>query len=68
MNEESFNLSLRKLLKQFGVSAQREVEKAVDDAIKAGRLRGMESLSARATMQVEGLDAEVVVEGRITLA
>ncbi len=68
MNEEAFNLSLRKLLKQFGVTSQREVERAVDEAVKAGRLRGMESLSARATMQVEGLDAEIVVEGRITLA
>jgi hypothetical protein len=68
MNEEAFNLSLRKLLKQFGVTAQREIEKSVDEAIKGGQLRGMESLSARATMQVEGLDAEVVVEGRITLA
>jgi hypothetical protein len=68
MNEEAFNLSVRKLLKQFGVTAQREIEKAVDEATKAGRLKGMESLRARATMQVEGLDAEVVVEGRITLA
>ena len=68
MNEEAFNLSLRKLLKQFGVTAQREIEKSVDEAIKGGRLRGLESLPARATMQVDGLDAEVVVEGRITLA
>jgi hypothetical protein len=68
MNEEAFNQSLRKLLKQFGVTAQREVEKAVDEAIKAGRLQGVESLPARATMQVQGLDAEIVVEGRITLA
>jgi hypothetical protein len=68
MNEEAFNQSVRKLLKQFGVTAQREVEKAVDEAVKAGRLRGVESLPARATMRVEGLDAEVVVEGRITLA
>jgi len=68
MNEEAFNLSLRKLLKQFGVTAQREIEKSVDEAIKGGRLRGMESLAARATMHVEGLEAEVVVEGRITLA
>ena len=29
MDEERFNISLRKLLKQFGVTAQREVEKAV---------------------------------------
>jgi hypothetical protein len=68
MNEEAFNLSLRKLLKQFGVTSQREIEKAVDQAMKAGRLRGTESLSARATMRVEGLENEVVVEGRITLA
>jgi hypothetical protein len=68
MNEEAFNLSLRKLLKHFGVTAQREIEKAVDDAIKAGRLRGTESLPARITMQVEGLTADVGVEGRITLA
>ncbi|HEU5169159.1 MAG TPA: DUF6494 family protein [Gemmatimonadales bacterium] len=68
MNEEAFNLSLRKLLKQFGVTAQREVEKAVDEAIAAGRLSGSESLPARATMRVEGLDAEIVVKGLITLA
>ena len=29
MDEERFNISLRKLLKHFGVTAQREVEKAV---------------------------------------
>jgi uncharacterized protein DUF6494 len=68
MNEEAFNLSLRKLLKHFGVTAQREIEKAVDDAIKAGRLRGTESLPARITMQIEGVPTEVGVEGRITLA
>ena len=68
MNEEAFNLSVRKLLKQFGVTAQREVEKAVDEAIEAGRLRGVESLSARITMQVEGLTTDINVEGRITLA
>ena len=68
MNEEAFNLSLRKLLKHFGVTAQREIEKAVDDAIKAGRIRGTESLPARITLQVEGLPPDVVVEGRITLA
>jgi hypothetical protein len=68
MNEEAFNLSMRKLLKHFGVTAQREIEKAVDEAIKAGRLRGTESLPARITLQVEGLSPDVQVEGRITLA
>ncbi|HEX5385831.1 MAG TPA: DUF6494 family protein [Gemmatimonadales bacterium] len=67
MNEEAFNLSLRKLLKQFGVTAQREVERAVDAGIKSGAIRGIESLPARATMTIAGLDAEIVVEGRINL-
>jgi hypothetical protein len=68
MDEEAFNLSVRKLLKQFGVTAQREIEKAVDEAIQAGRLRGTESLAARASLRVEGFASEIVVEGRITLA
>ena len=67
MDEERFNLSLRKLLKQFGVTAQREVEKAVYAARDAGTLSGTEPLQARATMTVRGLDTEIVVEGPIEL-
>jgi hypothetical protein len=67
MDEERFNLSLRKLLKQFGVTAQREVEKAVDDAQRSGALAGRRTLKARTVMSVEGLDAEIAVEGQIDL-
>ena len=67
MDEERFNLSLRKLLKQFGVTAQREIEKAVDAARSSGALTGRDALRARATMVVDGLPAEIVVEGRIEL-
>ena len=68
MDEERFNLSLRKLLKQFGVTAQREVEKAVDAGRASGALRSGQHLRARATMVVEGLPTEIVVEGEIELA
>jgi len=67
MDEERFNLSLRKLLKQFGVTAQREIEKAVDTARKSGALDGRDALHARATMVVDGLPTDIVVEGRIEL-
>jgi hypothetical protein len=67
MDEERFNLSLRKLLKQFGVTAQREVEKAVYAARESGALSSGETLRARATMVVDGLPAEIVVEGQIEL-
>jgi uncharacterized protein DUF6494 len=67
MDEERFNISLRKLLKQFGVTAQREVEKAVDAGRASGALAGRSALRARATMVVEGLPTEIVVEGPIEL-
>jgi hypothetical protein len=68
MDEERFNLSLRRLLKQFGVTAQREVEKAVDAARQSGALTGRDALHARATMVVDGLPADIVVEGLIDLS
>lgn len=68
MDEERFNISLRKLLKQFGVTAQREVEKAVQAALESGKLSGREVLQARIDMKVEGLPTDIVVEGRIELA
>jgi hypothetical protein len=68
VDEERFNISLRQLLKQFGITAQREVEKAVQAAMESGALTGREVLQARITMAVEGLPADVSVEGRIELA
>ena len=50
MNEEAFNLELRKFLKRFGVTAQREIEKAVDVALKSRKLTGNEVLPVRATL------------------
>ena len=68
MDEERFNLSLRRLLKQFGVTAQREVERAVQAALESGALTGREVLQARINMVVEGLPTDISVEGRIELA
>jgi hypothetical protein len=68
MDEERFNISLRKLLKHFGVTAQREVEKAVYAALDSGALTGREALRARASMVIEGLPTDIVVEGSIELA
>jgi hypothetical protein len=68
MDEERFNISLRRLLKQFGVTAQREVEKTVQAALESGALTGREVLQARIRMVVEGLPADISVEGPIELA
>lgn len=68
MNEEAFNISVRKFLKHFGVTAQREIQKSVDQAIAAGRLKGTETLKATARLQIKGLPTDLLVEQDITLA
>jgi hypothetical protein len=67
MHDEVFNLATRKFLKQFGVTAQREIERAVAAAVAAGRLKGTETLRARAVLSVEGLDTVATVDGEIDL-
>lgn len=67
MNEETFNLSLRKFLKTVGVNSQRDIEQAVARAMDGGKLRGDESLPATMTLEVPGLDLHVVFDGEIRL-
>ena len=68
MDEEVFNMSVRRFLKKLGVTAQREIEAAVREQVVAGRLRGDETLAARATLTIDGLKADVVVTGDIALS
>jgi ribosomal protein L1 len=68
MNEDVFNMSLRKFLKKVGVTSQREIEKAVRSAIDAGQLRGDETLSAEVTLKVNGVELTERIDGKIELA
>ena len=67
MDEEAFNISLRKFLKTFGVGAQREIEQAVDKALASGAIEGGESFPVSATLEVKGLDLTVRFDGEIKL-
>ena len=68
MDEEAFNLSVRRFLKKLGVTSQREIELAVREALDNGDLRGDERLAARAVVIVDGLERDIVVEGEIALS
>jgi hypothetical protein len=68
MDEEVFNLSVRRFLKKLGVTAQREIEREVRERIAAGELEGSEKLPARATVSVQGVAKEIVVTGDIELS
>ena len=67
MNEDIFNMELRKFLKKVGVTSQREIEQAVRDTIAAGKLNGDETLKANVRLTVEGLDLAQDIDGRISL-
>ncbi len=67
MNEETLNATVRKFLKKVGITSQREIEMAVRDAVADGRLKGNESLLAKATVRVEGLNLTFDVEGHVEL-
>jgi hypothetical protein len=67
MNEDVFNTSIRKFLKQVGVTAQREIEKSVREAIAQGRLKGSEKLPAKMTLTVGQVDLTFVVDGTLDL-
>jgi hypothetical protein len=67
MNEETFNLSIRKFLKMVGVNSQREIEQAVAKATSDRSISGTESFPARMTLEIAGLKLKVSFDGEIDL-
>ena len=68
MNEDTFNIEVRKFLKEVGVTSQREIESAVRRALEAGRLEGDEKLKVSARIQIEPIGLDHRVEGEIALS
>ena len=68
MNEDRFNMDIRKFLKTVGVTSQREIEIAVRRALDQGALRDGALLQARVTLTVPELGLEHVVDGEIGLS
>ena len=67
MDQETFNLSVRKFLKMVGVRSQQEIEQAVEKAIASGAIKGAESLPASITLRVAGVQLDVTFDGKIDL-
>jgi hypothetical protein len=67
MNEDVFNASLRRFLKKVGITSQREIEKAVRDAVEAGRLKGNERLPAKMVLTLGGVSLTHEVTDEIEL-
>jgi hypothetical protein len=67
MNEETFNISMRKFLKVVGVTSQREIEQAVAKALEAKAIQGNEHFPAKMTLEISGLNLKIDIHGDIAL-
>lgn len=67
MNEDALNSSIRKFLKEVGVTSQREIEKAVRDAVASGKLKSKTPLAARMVLTIEPLGLTHEVDGAIKI-
>jgi Family of unknown function (DUF6494) len=67
VDQETFNLSIRKFLKMVGVNSQREIEQAVQKAVELQRVKGDETLAAKITLEIPALGLKVPFESEIKL-
>jgi Family of unknown function (DUF6494) len=67
MDDNTFNLAVRRFLKEVGITSQREIEKAVREGIQTGHLQRDRKLRARMTLEVSEVNLVHVVEGEIEL-
>ncbi len=67
MNEEKFNMEMRKFLKKVGITSQREIEKAVNMAIDSGKIQGNESLQASVILEIREIDLHTEITDEISM-
>ncbi len=67
MDEDRFNMSIRKFLKKVGVTAQREIENNIRGALAKGKLSGEGKVTARATITLEGFGVATEITGDIEI-
>ena len=63
MNEDKFNIALRKFLKQVGVTSQREIERVARE-----QKPGMQTLRVKMVLTAPGTSLNHVVEQDLDLA
>ena len=67
MNEEIFNISIRKFLKMVGVKSQHEIEQSVSKALAQGMISGKETFPASMNLRIGQLKLDVKFDGEINL-
>ena len=68
MDDDQFNINIRKYLKKVGITSQREIENAVRSAIDKKSMTGDENLDVKVTLSIDALQFSVEINGEISLS
>ncbi len=67
MNEEKLNLSVRKFLKNVGITSQRKIEEKVRENIKSSNISNSKKIIISAQLFSEELNLNEKIEGEIEI-
>ena len=67
MNQDNFNMEIRKYLKKVGITSQREITDSVNRAISEGKITGNETLKPKTKITLQDLGYELEIDGEISL-
>jgi hypothetical protein len=67
MNEKKLKAAIDRFLKNVNFAAQREIEKAICNAIANGKLHGDEVITAGVTLSSEMIDLNLTVYSKVEL-
>jgi len=67
MNEDTFNMEVRKFLKMVGVTSQREIELAVRKALETGKVKGNATLDAKMMLSIPSIGLDHHIDGQIKI-
>lgn len=68
LDEDKFNLEIRKFLKLVGITSQREIENAIRDAVEAGRIGPGDQVAARVTLELPELGVRREIDEKLSLS
>ena len=68
MDDEQFNINIRKYLKKVGITSQREIESAVRSALDSKAMSGDETLDVKVRLSIGALNLSVDIDGEISLS
>ena len=65
MDDEKINISVRKFLKNVGITSQRKIEEKIRDKFKYGEIKDINKIKVKATITSDTLGLNESIDGEI---